>query len=83
MLVNEVHVHTGMRRKSQFELFTVKKQEDLDFPGSPLSSPQSTFISCIMWPAQQFVGGHLAFLTVDYEFFVAVSKHEGFSLCSD
>lgn len=36
MLVNEVHVRTGMRKKSQSELFTVKKQEDLDFPGSPV-----------------------------------------------
>lgn len=36
MFVNEVHVYRGMERKSQFELFTVKKQEDLDFPGSPL-----------------------------------------------
>lgn len=36
MFVNEVHVHTGMRKKSQSELFTVNKQADLDFPGSPV-----------------------------------------------
>lgn len=36
MFVNEAHVHTGMWKKSQSELFTVKKQEDLDFPGYPV-----------------------------------------------
>lgn len=40
MFVNEVHVYTGMGRKSQFGLFTVKKQEDLDFSVSALSNAQ-------------------------------------------
>jgi len=89
MFVNEVHVCTGMRKKSQSELFTVKKQEDLDFPGSP-----------ILFLAHRVLRGWISFsvlrgllsslwkwillsLYSGLCIFVGLSKHEDISLCSE
>lgn len=89
MFVNEVHVHTGMGKKSQSELFTVEKQEDLDFPGYPVLFLAHRVIRA--WISFSVLCGLLnslwkQILLSFYSglcIFIALSKDEDISLCSE